>query len=73
MVMGIASHIPHINGTVVQTLLMTHTWNILLSGEKARAEASEYAKLLAKKAKEVRERRMEKRRLSSKKSSTSSQ
>ena len=43
------------------------------SGEKARAEAAEYAKLLAKRAKEAREKRHAlKRRLSSKKSSTSS-
>ena len=40
-------------------------------GEKARQEATEYAKLLAKRAKESRELR--KRRLSSKRSSTSSQ
>ena len=45
-------------------------------GEKSRAEASEYAKLLARRAKEAREKRQElhmKRRLTSKKSSTSSQ
>jgi len=40
-------------------------------GEKARQEAAEYAKLLAKRAKESRELR--RRRLSSKRSSTSSQ
>ena len=40
------------------------------AGEKSRAEAAEYAKLLAKRAKEARELR--KRRLSSKRSSTSS-
>lgn len=40
-------------------------------GEKAKQEAAEYAKLLAKRAKENRELR--KRRLSSKRSSTSSQ
>ena len=40
-------------------------------GEKARQEAAEYTKLLAKRAKESRELR--KRRLSSKRSSTSSQ
>ena len=40
-------------------------------GEKSRQEAAEYAKLLAKRAKESRELR--KRRLSSKRSSTSSQ
>ena len=40
-------------------------------GEKARLEAAEYTKLLAKRAKESRELR--KRRLSSKRSSTSSQ
>ncbi len=40
-------------------------------GEKARQEAAEYAKLLAKRAKESRDLR--KRRLSSKRSSTSSQ
>lgn len=40
-------------------------------GERAKQEAAEYAKLLAKRAKETRELR--KRRLSSKRSSTSSQ
>lgn len=40
-------------------------------GEKARAEAADYAKLLARRAKEARERKHS-RRLSSKKSSTSS-
>lgn len=40
-------------------------------GEKARQEAAEYAKLMAKRAKETRDLR--KRRLSSKRSSTSSQ
>ena len=41
-------------------------------GEKSRAEAAEYAKLLARRAKEARDQRATKRRLSSKKSSTSS-
>lgn len=41
-------------------------------GEKARAEAAEYARLLARRAKEARDQRAAKRRLSSKKSSTSS-
>ena len=42
-------------------------------GEKSRADASEYAKLLAMRAKEAKEKQKLKRRLSSKKSSTSSQ
>ena len=46
-------------------------------GEKARAEAADYAKLLAKRAKEAKEKRreahMKRRRLSSLKASTSSQ
>lgn len=41
-------------------------------GEKSRAEAAEYAKLLARRAKEARDQRAAKRRLSSKRSSTSS-
>ncbi|CAI7992070.1 40S ribosomal protein S6 [Geodia barretti] len=41
-------------------------------GEKSRAEAAEYARLLARRAKEARDQRVAKRRLSSKKSSTSS-
>ncbi|KAL5481277.1 hypothetical protein EMCRGX_G021408 [Ephydatia muelleri] len=41
-------------------------------GEKSRAEAAEYAKLLAQRTKEAREKKQEKRRLSSKKSSSTS-
>ena len=41
-------------------------------GEKSRAEAAEYARLLARRAKDARDQRAAKRRLSSKKSSTSS-